>query len=236
MKRLFAALAMVGVLAGCSGVTVAAPSSPAPSPVPPTTVVLGSGAEITAALAKVKVVAERPDVPGYDRSCKKGHACSFGPAWKDVDRNGCDTRNDVLRAQLRDVVVKPGTHNCVILSGTGTDPYTGAAINWRKSSGGVDIDHVYPLARAWDMGASKWTADQRVQFANDQDTNLLVTKSATNRSKGDDGPGEWMPLKSVNACVWVLRYLESAAKWGLPVTQGDVDAAREIAPTCGGAR
>jgi hypothetical protein len=226
VKRLFAVLAMVGVLAGCSGATAT----------PPRTTPGSTTTAITAALAKVKVIPERPNVPGYDRSCKKGHGCSFGPAWKDVDRNGCDTRNDVLRAQLRDVAVKPGTRGCVVLSGTGTDPYTGAAINWRKSAGGVDIDHVYPLARAWDMGAAKWRQDKRVEFANDQATNLFVTKSATNRSKGDNGPGEWMPLKPANACVWVLRYLQSAAKWELPVTQADSDAAREIAPKCGGAR
>jgi hypothetical protein len=224
VKRLFAVLAMVGVLAGCSPVG-AEPASPT-----------ATGSAIVAELAKVKVVASRPDVPGYDRSCRKGGGCSFGAAWKDVDRNGCDTRNDVLRAQLRDVAVKPGTHGCVVLSGSGTDPYTGAAINWRKSSGGIDIDHVYPLARAWDMGAAAWPAGKRVEFANDQATNLLVTKSATNRAKGDSGPGEWMPLKAPYACVWVLRYLQSAAKWGLPVTQADADAAREIAPNCGGAR
>ena len=224
MKRLFAAVAAVAALAGCS-----------PVGAEPTTTT-GSAAAIKSTLAKVKVIPARPDVPGYDRSCRKGAGCSFGPAWKDVDRNGCDTRNDVLRAQLRDVAVKPGTHGCVVLSGSGTDPYTGAAINWRKSSGGIDIDHVYPLARAWDMGAAAWPADKRVEFANDQATNLLVTKSATNRAKGDNGPGEWMPLKPANACVWVLRYLQSAAKWELPVTQADADAAREIAPKCGGAR
>jgi hypothetical protein len=32
---------------------------------------------------------------GYDRD-------QFGPAWKDVDRNGCDQRNDVLTRDLVD--------------------------------------------------------------------------------------------------------------------------------------
>lgn len=225
MKRLVAVLALLAIVAGCKPVAAepAGQSSP------------GSAA-ITTALAKVKVVPERPEVPGYDRSCKKGDGCVFGTSWKDVDRNGCDTRNDVLKAQLRDDVVKPGTDGCVMLSGTGTDPYTGAAINWRKSSGGVDIDHVYALSRAWDMGASKWSQEDRVEFANDQQVNLLVTKSATNRSKGDNGPGEWMPLQSVYACAWVLRYLQVADEWDLPITQADADAARQIAPKCGGAR
>ena len=227
MKRLFAVLALLAATAGCGPVAAGPAGHSSPG---------STASAITAELAKVQVIPSRPDVPGYDRSCRAGHGCVFGTPWKDVDRSGCDTRNDVLKAQLRDDVVKPGTDGCVLLSGSGSDPYTGAAINWRKSSGGVDIDHVYPLARAWDMGASKWTAEQRLRFANDQVSNLLVTKSATNRSKGDQGPGEWMPLQPVYACAWVLRYLQVADKYDLPVTQGDSDAAREIAPKCGGAR
>jgi len=37
---------------------------------------------------------------GYDRD-------QFGPAWKDVDRNGCDQRNDVLRRDLTKLRTNP---------------------------------------------------------------------------------------------------------------------------------
>ena len=35
----------------------------------------------------------RAPLTGYEREL-------FGPAWADVDRNGCDTRNDILRRDL----------------------------------------------------------------------------------------------------------------------------------------
>ena len=228
MKRLLVVLALLAAVAGCTP-TAAEPaghSSPG-----------STGSSITAELAKVKVVAERPEVPGYDRSCKKGHGCVFGAAWKDVDRNGCDTRNDVLNAQLTGIVTKPGTRGCVVIKGTLQDPYTGREIVFVKARAtAVQIDHVYPLGRAWDMGASTWTLERRVEFANEQERNLLAVDGRANAAKGDDGPGEWMPLNAGFRCEYVLRYLRVAVEYELPVTQGDVDAAREIAPKCGGAR
>jgi hypothetical protein len=225
MRRLFAAVAAVGVLAGCSGAAGAQPASTS-----------ASGSAITAELAKVKVVASRPNPPGYDRSCRKGHGCVFGPAWKDVDRNGCDTRNDVLAAQLTAVNLRDGSR-CVVVAGELQDPYTGRAIHFAKAQASkVQIDHVYPLGRAWDMGAARWSAGRRTEFANDQAINLLAVDGKTNESKGDQGPGEWLPLNKAFRCAYVLRFLQVAVKYGLPVTRADADAAREIAPTCGGAR
>ena len=48
-------------------------------------------------------------------------ACVFGPAWSDDQdapggHDGCDTRNNVLAQDLSDVVFKPGTRDCVVLS------------------------------------------------------------------------------------------------------------------------
>ena len=79
--------------------------------------------------ATLTVVRQRSTVPGYDRSCKAGHACVFGPAWTDdVDvrdgRNGCDQRSDVLRESLEQIQLKPGTNGCIVASGILRDPYT----------------------------------------------------------------------------------------------------------------
>lgn len=224
MRRMFAMLAMMAVLAGCAPVGAEPASTTA------------TGGAISAELAKVKVIPSRPNVPGYDRSCRKGHGCSFGPAWKDVDRNGCDTRDDVLKAQLTAVKLRDGSR-CIVAAGTLHDPYTGRTVEFVKSQAfRVQIDHVYPLGRAWDMGAASWTAERRLEFANDQAINLLAVDGSANESKGDQGPGEWLPLNKAFRCAYVLRYLQVAKKYDLPVTAADADAAREIAPTCGGAR
>lgn len=225
MKRLLAALALLAV-AGCANPLVAEPASTTGT----------EASAITAELAKVKVVPSRPHVAGYDRSCKKGHGCVFGAAWKDVDRNGCDTRNDVLKAQLTAVEFKNAKH-CVVVAGTLADPYTGRTIEFRKASASaVQIDHVYPLGRAWDMGASKWSLQRREQFANDQAGNLLAVDGSANASKGDQGPDTWLPINKAFRCTYVLRYLQVAVKWGLPITADDEVAAKAVLPSCGGAR
>ncbi|MCW2620875.1 MAG: hypothetical protein JWL64_477, partial [Frankiales bacterium] len=121
---LVAAVLMSG-LTGCEAVpaTVAPVSTGAAPPVPP------EGLPAVAALAGLATTADRATtaggarLPDYDRE-------AFGPAWTDTDRNGCDTRNDVLRRDLLGVTVKPGTQGCVAASGTLLDPYTGATIDF----------------------------------------------------------------------------------------------------------
>ena len=53
----------------------------------------------------------RAPTTGYSRT-------AFGQAWADTDRNGCDTRNDVLRRDLTRDVIRAGTNGCVLLRGT----------------------------------------------------------------------------------------------------------------------
>ena len=61
-------------------------------------------------------------VPTYDRE-------QFGPTWADVDRNGCDTRNDILARDLHNIT-KDGA--CTVLTGTLNDPYTGKSIDFTR--------------------------------------------------------------------------------------------------------
>jgi hypothetical protein len=225
VKRLVAVLALLAATAGCGP----ASAEPAGHSSPGST-----GKEITAELAKVRVVPSRPEVPGYKRA-------EFGQAWTDDHNgkgghNGCDTRDDVLTAQLTATAYR-GTKHCVVISGRLADPYTGRTIEFRKAQAtAVQIDHVYPLGRAWDMGAAKWTKQRRVDYANDQAANLLAVDGRANASKGDSGPGEWLPINKAYRCTYVLRYLQVADKYRLPITKDDADAARTILPTCGGAR
>ncbi|WP_328522970.1 HNH endonuclease family protein [Kribbella sp. NBC_00359] len=130
-------------------------------------------------------------MPGYERD-------QFGQTWTDDHagrggHNGCDTRNDVLAAQLAAVQYRARSR-CVVIAGTLlTDPYTGRRIEFRKAAATkVQIDHLYPLARAWDMGAAHWSLPRRVDFANDGAANLLAVDGPANASKNDDGSGEWL--------------------------------------------
>lgn len=225
MSRVYAAVA-ASAAAAVALVGCALPPAGA-DPVGPST---GTAKAIRAELAKARVVAKRPEVPGYARA-------EFGPRWTDKHagrggRNGCDTRNDVLATQLDDVRRRSGS-KCVVESGTLADPYTGRVIEFRKTDAAkVQIDHVYALSRAWDLGAAKWTVQRRTDFANDQAANLLAVDGSTNASKGDKGPGEWMPIAAGYRCTWVLNYLKVANGYGLAITRDDRDAAQTITRSC----
>ena len=125
---------------------------------------------------------------GYDRD-------QYGPAWKDVDRNGCDTRNDILRRDLTAIVLKPSTQDCVVATGTLQDPYSGRAIDFvrgQETSSAVQIDHVVALSDSWQKGAQAWDATRREAFANDP-LNLLAVDGPLNMQKGDGDAATWLP-------------------------------------------
>ncbi|WP_308263240.1 HNH endonuclease family protein [Rhodococcus erythropolis] len=178
------------------------------------------------------VVDKLPNIPGYERGCGTGEKCVFGTAWTDkydgpLARNGCDTRNDVLKIQLVDVAFKPGTRDCKVIAGTLHDPYTGTDIAFSTSNpSAIQVDHVFPLSRSWRAGASTWAPQQRVNFANDTDLNLLASQGKANQSKSDQGLDTWLPPNVAFQCDYAIRYLTVAAKYQLMITAADVDAAR----------
>ncbi|OII36041.1 hypothetical protein BIU98_00365 [Curtobacterium sp. MMLR14_010] len=166
-------------------------------------------------------------VPGYDRA-------AFGQAWADVDHNGCDTRNDVLRRDLTGVLTRAGTHGCVVLSGTLHDPYTSRTIAFHRgpsSSLAVQIDHRYPLGLAWQHGAAAWTPAQREQFANDP-VNLAAVDGPANEQKSDAGPGEWMPANTGDACTYATTFVAVATKWRLSLDTADEHALEGTLTRC----
>ncbi|WP_067787644.1 HNH endonuclease family protein [Nocardia amikacinitolerans] len=222
-------LLAVLLLVGCGGWS-AGPVAPAPgSP---------SRAQLELLLAEVRVVAERPRPGGYERGCGNGQGCVFGPSWTDDydgpgGHDGCDTRNNVLAAQLTGVRFRAGTRDCVVVSGGLDDPYTGERSTFRKADArAVQIDHVYPLAAAWDMGAFAWPPQHRVRFANDVETNLLVTAAGVNQAKGDSTPAEWLPPSRANHCFYAGRYLTVAVRYDLPLTSADNATLHDVARTC----
>lgn len=194
--------------------------------------------QIEQLLASVAVVPDRPQVAGYERGCRKEQACVFGPAWSDDTEapgghDGCDTRNNALARQLSAVEYRPGTRNCVVVAGTLDDSYSGNTVHFTKADAGeVQIDHVYPLAAAWDLGASTWPIDRRMAFANDLDYNLLAVTGSVNQAKSDDTPQSWLPPDSAYHCFYAGKYLTVAVQYQLPITERDHDALARVASTC----
>ncbi|MGN6244639.1 MAG: GmrSD restriction endonuclease domain-containing protein [Motilibacteraceae bacterium] len=165
---------------------------------------------------------------GYSRD-------QFGQAWADVDRNGCDTRNDVLRRDLVDVVLKAGTHGCVVLAGDlAPEPYSGQQQHFVRGVGTstqVQIDHVVALGDAWQKGAQQWPAAERLAFANDP-LELLAVNGPLNQSKGDGDTATWLPPNKTYRCAYVARQVSVKAKYRLWVTAAERDAMARILTAC----
>lgn len=166
---------------------------------------------------------------------------AFGQRWSDASpapggRNGCDTRNDVLRRDLTAVQLKPGTNGCVVLSGALVDPYSGRSIDFVRgvaSSSAVQIDHVVSLRSGWQAGAHAWTDTDRVAFANDP-LNLVSVSGEDNVSKGDRDAAGWLPKNLSYRCEYVARQVAVKARWRLSVTPAERETITRTLQQCPG--
>ena len=150
-------------------------------------------------------------------------------------QNPEETRNDILN---RDLVDKTYTSisRCPNAVATGIlhDPYTGTDISFTRGNqvgAAVQIDHIVPLAYAWDMGARDWTADVRTRFANDP-ANLLAVEGKTNQAKSDKEPAKWMPANTAYRCQYVSRFTAVLRTYGLPVDAPSAAVITKAAATC----
>lgn len=158
---------------------------------------------------------------------------AFGQAWLDADRNGCDTRNDILRRDLGEVEFTERSR-CRVASGRFQDPYTSKTIDFRRgadTSREVQIDHVVALSDAWQKGAQQLTAQQRQNLANDP-VNLVAADGPANQQKGAGDAATWLPRNKAFRCHYVARQVAVKAGYGLWVTQAEKDAMKRVLATC----
>ncbi|KUI40015.1 hypothetical protein AU198_08700 [Mycobacterium sp. GA-1199] len=196
-------------------------------------------ADIPTVAPGVDVLAGVPVIPlrirGYDY-----RRAAFGDSWTDDNsapggHNGCDTRNDILNRDLDDktfVSIK----RCPDAVATGTlhDPYTNAVVAFtrgEKTGAAVQIDHIVPLALAWDLGARNWPDDLRVRFANDP-ANLLAVAGSANQDKGDQEPATWMPPNAAFHCQYAMQFIAVLRGYRLPIDAPSATALRDAAATC----
>ncbi|WP_167103879.1 HNH endonuclease family protein [Mycobacterium sp. DL592] len=184
-------------------------------------------------LAGIVVVPQRQR--GYDY-----RRAAFGDAWDDdngapLGHNGCDTRNDILDRDLVDkayVSVTRCPH--AVASGVLHDPYTNETISFVRGAqvgAAVQIDHIVPLAYAWDMGARDWPDAMRIRFANDP-ANLIAVAGQANQDKGDQGPGSWMPPNHAFWCQYAMQFIAVLRGYALPVDESSANELREAASSC----
>jgi hypothetical protein len=157
---------------------------------------------------------------GYNRSSFKH--------WIDADKNGCNTRAEVL---IEEAVVKPKIGpKCKLTGGKWISAFDGKTIT--KASQ-LDVDHMVPLAEAWRSGAWKWTSAQRQAFANDLENSeaLIAVTASTNRSKGDKDPSLWMPAE--DQCVYTQNWISIKIKYSLTADSQEAEKLNSLVSTCG---
>ena len=174
-------------------------------------------------------------LPVRGRAPKTGYRRGeFGQRWRDIDRNGCDTRNDILNRDLTNKTWRANTRGCVVLSGVLAEPYSGETRYFDKSqASAIQIDHVVALSDAWQKGAQALTAAQRETLANDP-LNLLAVDGRLNQQKSDGDAATWLPPHKGFRCAYVSRQIAVKAKYRLWVTEAESDAMVRILSNCPG--
>ncbi|MFI6204863.1 HNH endonuclease family protein [Streptomyces sp. NPDC051041] len=211
----FYARRRVSILAALTGfmASVALFNGPSAAAALPTPV---SAATARGYLASLTVAAE--DRTGYDRD--------LFPHW--ITQSGaCNTREVVLERDGTNVVQDSA---CAAVSGSWYSPYDGAT--WTAASD-LDIDHLVPLAEAWDSGADGWTTSRRQAFANDLTRpQLIAVTDNVNQAKGDQDPATWMPSRTAYRCTYVRAWVQVKYYYGLSVDSAEKSALQNHLASC----
>jgi hypothetical protein len=161
-----------------------------------------------------------------DEGSRQGYRRDKFPHWVKQD-DGCSTRQRVLIDERQEGQVS----RCGVVDGEWLSFYDGKDITNPRQ---LDIDHMVPLAEAWDSGASSWTTEQRTEYANDlgYDDALVAVSATSNRSKADQDPAEWKPPDEDSWCRYATAWTTQKIRWKLTADDSEVEALREMFQTC----
>lgn len=165
----------------------------------------------------------------------KEHRTGYDPdlfGWaSDVDDNGCDTRNDALRRDLKDLEIEAGTNGCVVAAGDLDDDYLGESSAFERGSANLGIDLIVSGSNAWQTGASSMSVDELQEFGNDP-LNLLTVSAKVIRQKSSGDAAAWLPPNEDFQCEYVSRQIAVKHKYGLWVAAAEKDAMEAALDTC----
>ena len=167
------------------------------------------------------------------RAPKTGYSRAAFTHWSDLNRDGCDSRNEILKRDLTQIVFKTGTRDCKVISGQLLDPFSGKTLIFSSSKSTVDIDHLVSLSNAWQTGAAYLDKKTRESLANDP-LNLLAVDAKLNRQKGDADAATWLPPLKSFRCEYVAIQVAVKAKYLLWVTSAEREAIIKVLDNCPG--
>lgn len=159
---------------------------------------------------------------GYDRD--------LFDHWVDADGDRCDARREVLIAEAVSTP-RVGT-SCSLSGGEWFSVYDG--VTETGTGSGFDVDHVVPLAEAWDSGAYAWDGDTRRRYANDLGYahSLVAVSSSSNRQKGAGDPADWLPPRVSARCWYAEAWIAVKTRWDLSVDSAELQALRSVVSQC----
>jgi hypothetical protein len=163
---------------------------------------------------------------------RTGYKRTLFKHWITVSRAGqlgCDSRKSVI---IDEALIKPTVgKDCALTGGKWLSIYDNVEVT---DAGKLDVDHMVPLAEAWDSGASAWTDLKRQQYANDMTDprHLIAVTSASNRSKSDQDPADWVPTNKSYICEYIANWVSIKVRWGLTVDTKEKTALESYAKTC----
>ena len=148
-----------------------------------------------------------------------GYVRALFEHWRDIDGDGCDAREQVLK---RDSVTLPQVdpYSCKVIAGDWVSPYDGA--RWSDPTD-IDIDHVVALKEAWDSGAWAWSSATKKAYANDTSDKrtLLAVTDNVNQRKSDKDPSNWTPPLKSYLCTYLGNWISVKARWGLSMDKSE---------------
>ncbi|MBP0454042.1 HNH endonuclease [Kitasatospora sp. RG8] len=142
--------------------------------------------------------------------------------------DGCDTRKEVILSEaLEAPEIGP---KCTLTGGRWWSEYDQ---KWITSAKDLDVDHMVPLAEAWDSGAATWTAARREAYANDQGApnSLIAVSGSSNRSKADKDPADWLPVPD-DRCKYTVDWVADKLRWRLTADAAEHEALSRLAESC----
>jgi hypothetical protein len=148
--------------------------------------------------------------------------------WIDADRNGCDTRREVL---IVESITQASVGERCRVQGVWLSAFDGIEVT---DPAQLDVDHMVPLKEAWDSGAKNWSEERRTRFANDLGFagSLIAVTRSSNRSKSDKDPADWLPPLSSYRCQYIFDWMAVKYRWQLSIDPREATAISAIIPTC----
>ncbi|GHI65776.1 hypothetical protein Saso_74260 [Streptomyces asoensis] len=218
-------LPRLALVLALSALAAATPASAAPLSLPAGSATLAPPAAaqevpLFQALEWIGEAAESRD--GYSRDLFKHWNKGLNPT------DGCDTRKEVILSEAK--LAPEAGARCALSGGRWFSEYDQV---WVTAASSLDVDHMVPLAEAWDSGASAWTAARREAYANDQGapTSLIAVSGSSNRSKSDKDPADWLPVEAFR-CEYASAWVATKLRWQLPADPAERDALTRLAETC----